>query len=433
MELIDINEETEMILEIDAKKRYIINLNTNLYTYFFKSDADDIISYSNLEKCSRFCGVKTNVDFMYLNYDRNLNSSVNVTIISKKVNLHIESVKLKSPQFSQFIPISGKRIFVFQITEPNDMYIDSFDRSSKFYYAAYDDNMTPDDIINRNDKYFKEGLGQFLHLPKDQIYIGYFEQELGFVKLYFYNSLPENITIINYEPTILFLSKDLEKYQIDFASNYLSIAIRLNEKTNVTFNIKESGSNETTEISLTNKYFIPSSQPFDGTIEISNIQGTSEGALIEILYSGGENYTEIINETATDYVLSKLITLVEYNPPENKDIIQITVESKDNFYFSTYGGLSKEDYIYTSFYGFLLNNYTIKLDDPLKDLVKGEDEKYYISLLTEPLKEGQEIKLTVKYNTNPIEDLYEIINESYAKEVISNLIAIIENNYVYLQ
>ena len=51
--------------------------------------------------------------------------------------------------------------------------------------------------------------------------------------------------------------------------------------------------------------------------------------------------------------------------------------------------------------------------------------------MTYPLKEGQEIKLTVKYNTNPIEDLYEIINETYAKEVISNLIAIIENNYIY--
>jgi len=125
------------------------------------------------------------------------------------------------------------------------------------------------------------------------------------------------------------------------------------------------------------------------------------------------------------------MTLVEFNPPEDKNIIQIFIESNDTFYFSPYGGLSKDTYFYTSLYVIALKNYTIKLDDPLKDLAQGDDEKYYISLMTYPLKEGQEIKLTVKYNTNPIEDLYEIINETYAKEVISNLIAIIENNYIY--
>ena len=440
-EIIDINEETEKTIEIDPTKRYIVNLNTNIYAYFFKSDADDIIAYSDLSKCSRFCAVKTDVDFMYLNYGRNLTSPANVTIISKKVDIYMESYKFDSPDFSQYLPMGGKMIFIFQLTDDNNVYIDSFDKSSRFYYARYDDNMTPDDIINRNDKYFKEGLDQFLYLPKDGIYIGYFEQELGFPKIYIYNKHPENIKmeltkII--KPTILFLSKDVDKYQIDFAGNDLPIAIRLNEKTNATFDIKVSGSSETKTINLTDKYFIPSTLAFNETIEISNIKASPdgfgrEGALIEILFSLGDEYTEIIHEEVTDYVLTQQMNLIEFNPPENKNIIQISIKSNESFYISAYGGLSKESYFYPALYPVRIeSNYTIKLDDPLKDLVLEKDEKYYISLnLYVSKEEGQEVKLTVKYYNNPIEDLYEIINETYAKEVISNLIAIIENNYVY--
>jgi len=58
------------------------------------------------------------------------------------------------------------------------------------------------------------------------------------------------------------------------------------------------------------------------------------------------------------------MTLVEFNPPEDKNIIQISVKSNDTFYFTPYGGLSKDTYFYTSLYVIALKNYTIKLDDP---------------------------------------------------------------------
>ena len=437
-EIIEIKEETVKTIEIEPEKSYFINLNTSLYTYFFSSPVDNIMTQSNFKECPRFCAVKKNVDYMYINYYRKLDSSVNITITSKKVDLNIESEKINSPKFSGIREMIGNKFFIFQINEPNYMYIDSFDKSSRFYYAKYDDNMTPDDIINMNEQYFKEGLDQFLYLPKDGIYIGAFLQDLAFVKVYFYNSLPEVINLANGDKNILFLQKDMT-YQLNFTENKMPFQIRLNEKTDATFDIKVEGQSEKIPISLTNKYFTPTTQPYNGIIEINNIQTTSdlEGALIEILFAEEEGKFELIDGEVTDHIITKDLTLIEFNPPENKKIINIFFESKEQFIFDVYGGFSKDKYFYFSEdylkgdYYYPMLKYNIKLDNPLKDKQLEQGEKYYIFLIGIKLQQDQEINLTVKYENNPIENLYEIIDESYAKDVISNLTSIIEYGYIY--
>ena len=47
------------------------------------------------------------------------------------------------------------------------------------------------------------------------------------------------------------------------------------------------------------------------------------------------------------------------------------------------------------------------------------------------LSSPSQINLTVKYYSNPFEDLYEPIDEEYANKVIYNLASIIKNNYIY--
>ena len=116
-EIIDINTEEEKIYTIEPKKRYIFNLNTNIYAYVFKSPIEGVIYYPNTVECSRFCGVKSGVDFMYVNYNRDLNKSINITIISKKVNIYIHSEKLYSPQFSEILPLSNTSVFILSSTE----------------------------------------------------------------------------------------------------------------------------------------------------------------------------------------------------------------------------------------------------------------------------------------------------------------------------
>ena len=106
------------------------------------------------------------------------------------------------------------QIFVIELTEANYMYVDSFDKSSRFYYAEYDDNMTIYDIKNVSKYYFVEGTGEFLWLPPNGIYIGVFIQDFADNKIYFKNSLPE-INIVNEDNNIFFLEANKE-YILDY-------------------------------------------------------------------------------------------------------------------------------------------------------------------------------------------------------------------------
>ena len=434
-EIIEINEETEKTIEVKPNKRYIINLNTNLYTYFFKSPMDEVIFYSNFKECSRYCVVKKNVDYIYLNYHKNLTSPVNVNIISKKVNLIIESAKVDSPHFADIRPMS-KSLYIFQLTKDNYLYFDSFDKSTKFYYAIYDENMIPDDIININKKYFHEGLDQIMYLPANSICIGFFQQQLGFTKMYFYNALPEIINLKNGDKTILYLNKSISKYQLNFEGNQLPFAIRLNEKTNGTFTIKVNDTTEEKNISISDKYFIPSFQSINKIIEISNISiEKGEGIFIEILYKA--NVYETIDKEITNYKITKDVTLLQYNPTDaSKKIMKITITSQNAFGLGAYGGPSKNNFAYYSQFNISQNtltvpNYFIKLEDPLKIIQNETEETYYVSLMFSNTTKDQEIFITIKYEADPLEELYEPITEDYAKNLISNLSSIVEKYYVY--
>ena len=429
-EIIEINTQEEKIYTIEPDKRYIFNLNTNLYAYIFKSPIDGVIYYPNIVECSRFCGVKSDINFMYVNYYRNLNKSINITITSKVANINIHSEKLVSPKYSDILPFSGVSIFIFEITEDNYLYIDSFDKNIKFYYTKYNDDLTIDDMINLNEEYFKEELPQLMFLEKDNIFIGIFKQDLTFAKLYFYDKLPEKFNV-RYKDKSLMLLEPNKVYQLNFSQIYKPFMIRLNEKIDTILKISDS-SMEEQEISLTNKYFIPSSQLYNGIIYI-NTSEALKGAFIEVLYNFGENETDIIVSNINNYKINKNITLIEFSPPEkDKNIIDILIESKGTKYLSAYGGFSKDGYFYNlpvkekytnDFYG-------IKLNNPLKDIQLEGNETYYIALMVE--NDDSQVYLTVKYYKNSFDELYVKIDEEYAKNVIDNITSILQNNYIYL-
>ena len=437
-QIIEINQEQEeTVYTIEPDKRYKINLNTNLYTYFFKSQNDSVITYPDSTECSRFCVVKQNIEYMYVNYKRNLDNPIEIIIYSKKVDLYVETIIADSPKMSYILPMSGKMLYIFQLTEDNYMYIDSFDKSTRFYYAIYNEIMSPDDIININKEYFNEGLDQYLYLPAGKIYIGVFNQEFAFTKIYLYNDIPSPINLEIGNMPILFLKSNHE-YELDFSKNTKPFIIRLSEKTNVTLAIKEG--NTLKNLDLNDKYYLSTNQPFNGKLNVSNINCFDEedykkGAFIEILYSFGEDETEIKSSEVNNEKIEKDVTLIEYVKNEdNKKTLEIFLNSNMPYQLYAYGGPSKNNYFYYSKDSQFTNselNYAIKLDDPLKDLQMESDEKYYIALVTTKSNPNQEIRLTTKYYGHPIEELYEIIDETYAKNVISNLSTIIENNYIF--
>lgn len=430
-ETIYINEEGERSYTISPDTTYIFKLNTDRYSYFFISSVDDIINYENLESCTKFCAIQNDFELMYVNYFHNLKEATEIKVVSKIMNINIDSYKLDSPKWSVIGYLDENIIDIFQLTEDNYIYVESYDKSAKFYYAVYDESFTINDMLNLNQKYFKESLDQLLVLRKDIIYIFYFKVELGACKIYFYNSLPNYIYLSNGEETNLYLESN-KKYTLDFNENILPFIIRLNTKIDSTLEMKDK-SGEIKYLSKSNKYFYPYIQPYNDIIEVTT---HDTDAMIEILYSFSDDDTEIINDSVNEHIISKEVTLIEYSPKEDKKNIQIFLKSNELFSFGGYGGLSKDNYFHYSNYYYPNNyfkvlNYAIKLDDPLKDIELEQDEKYYIALIFSTTKNEQIIHVSVNYINSPIEELYENINESYINNVISNLVKIIDN-YIYL-
>lgn len=106
---------------------------------------------------------------MYVNYFHNLKEATEIKVIAKIMNINIDSYKLDSPKWSVIGYLEENIIDIFQLKEDNYIYVESYDKSSKFYYAIYDESFTINDMLNLNQKYFKESLDQLLFLQKDII------------------------------------------------------------------------------------------------------------------------------------------------------------------------------------------------------------------------------------------------------------------------
>ena len=426
-EYIDLNHEEEKEYVIDPDKTYIFELNTNLYFYVFQSPIDDIINYDTMEKCPRLCAVKdTNIDKIYINYFHNLESQIKIKVTSIKSNINIKSGIIKSKNISHLGLAIG--LYIFQLTEDNYLFTDSFDPAFNLYYAKYEDKMTVNDILTLNKNYFKNGNSKITLLEKGNIYIISFNQNAYFMKLYIYNLLPTNINIENGNFPILYLQKG-KTYELDFSKNNMAFIIKLYQgHTSSEIDIIENENNSKT-ISGTDKYFKPSIEIYKGKLKLIVKE---DNALIEILYSLGEENTKILNdENGGEYIVSEQVILVEYIKNQTKTI-QVIIESEQTFKFRFYSGFSLEYYFYYNKGNYNgINKYVITIENPIKDINLENDEKYYIALMPEKNVQNQKILISYKYIDNPIETLYEKLDETYINNVISNLTSIIQN-YIFV-
>ena len=429
--IIDINSEIEKEYEIFPEKYYIINLNDESLAYFIESSVEGIIKYSESKICPRLCAFKdSSIKKIYINQDKTLKQKTTIKITSKSSSSNIFSSITKSPKDSGIYPISGTNIKIFQFSETNYFYADSYDNYVKMYLCEYKEEMTVSNILNLDGEYFTEKHGEIIELNPNVIYIISFVTKYSFSKIYLYNNIPSENFISNGNQTLLYLIKGNE-YNLNFGNNHMNYIIKLNPLTNSEIDVITNSYKKT--LKKDDKYFIPSS--INENIKINNL--LNDNALIEILFSFDDSETEIITEEKIENkIISKKVTLIEYSPKnENNSNLEIYLNSNNVFKLSAYGGISKNTNFYyypSDMLGPNTNNYFIKLNNPLKNVVLEENEKYYISLIFEKKEENQEIKLSYYYNTNPIDDLYEDLDEDYLNNVISNLTSIIEA-YAYIE
>ena len=432
---IDINSELEQEYEISPENSYTFNLNDDSLAYFFESSVEDLIYYSNYQPCPKFCAIKdASIKNIYINHKQILTqkTTFKLTALSNVNAALISSTKTVSPKMSGIFYLSGTNIQLIQVTEKNYFFSDSYDNYIKIYFGEFFEGISISDIVNMNSEIFKERHGEIIEFNPGAIYFVFFVTKYSFAKIYLYNSLPQEKTISNGDTNLLYLLKGTE-YILNFDNNAIPFVIKLNPIKNSTLYIGNDPNLKT--LSYDDKYFVPNE--INGKIYINNTG--NEDALIEILFAFGENETEIINETSIENkVLNKKVSLIEYLYQEDKKNLEIFISSDDEFKVSAYGGPSIDTYFYYSshtqdFKPADVKNYFIKLENPLKNIKYFEkDEKYYLSLIFEKTKENQEIRLSLYYNSNPIDDLYEDLDEEYIDSVISNLTSII-TGYAYIE
>ena len=437
---IDINEAMEKEIPIEVGKTYVLSLNNDTLAYFIDSPVDDMIHYQTLEACSKFCGVQNPAyKFMYINYYKKLTEKMTIKVTSVTNTGTIMSVKVDSPKIANIQPISEKIINIVQVTEKNYFYADSYDNYAKVYFGEYDEGITINDITSINSDFFPEVHNKIIELNPDKIYIFFANAKASSLKVYFFDEIPDTITLANGNINLLYLKQGKE-YQLDFSLNILPFLIKLNPVKNAQFDIvNDSGRKET--VTTTNKYYNPGDQNdqlYNGKLKINNIQ--NEDVLIEVLYSLGKENTEVLSDrSVTDKEITKQVTLIEYNLENDEKNMEIYLTSNDYFQVTAFGGLTKNNYFYYSPVNIPQNSqietkkYFIKLNNPLKDIATlEENEKYKLSLMVLNKKDDQKITLTYYYNKNPIDDLYEDLEESYIDNVISNIITLI-SSYSYTE
>ena len=392
-----------------------------------------IIHYPTFEACTKYCAVRYSYfKYIYVNYFKNLKEKITIKVKAVVSTAQIISIKLDSPKQSKIQPVNKKMISLVQVNEKNYFYSDSYDNYAKIYFGEYVEGIEITDILNANTDYFPESHDKIFELNPDKIYVFIINAKASFVKLYLFNEIPETMKLANGNNNLLYLKQGKE-YEFDFSENVLSFMIKLNPTKSSNLEItNDSGRKET--LNNLNKFYNPMNQVnnvYKGKIKINNIQND---ALIEIIYSFNE--TEVLSDReVTDKIISKQITLIEYNSLENEKM-EIYIKSDDYFKLAVYAGTSKNNYFYYSSSSLPQNsetsvkNYFIKLNSPIKNINLESAEKYKVSLMFSKTKEDQKITITYYYNKSPIDDLNEELDKEYINNVVSNLISII-SAYAY--
>ena len=428
---IDIDSEIEKIYELSPVISLTFNLNNDALGYFVESSIEGLI-YIESNPCPKFCAIKNKeIKHIFINHKQILTQNTTIKLTAKSnINSIISSIKTESPKSSGIYHISDTKIQLLQVTEKNYFYTDSYDNYIAIYFGEYFEGITISDIIDINKDIFKERHNEIIELNPDIIYFIFFVSKYSFCKIYLYNDLPQENHISNGDMNILYL-KEGNNYILNFESNSMPFIIKFNPINNSTLDIMDAKTQKT--LSSDDKYFYPNE--INGKIEIKDI--FNDNALIEILFSFNESDTETIHELSIENkTLTKKVTLIEYLEQSKEQDLEIYLTSNDDFKIKAYSGPSKDIYFYYSKHTEVqkgVKKYYIKLEDPLKNIKYFEDDEiYYLSLMFEKTKENQEIKLSYYYVSNPLEDLYEDLEEDYINSVISNLTSILEA-YAYIE
>ena len=282
--------DTKSYLIIDDMKDKVYEIENNITTtftfineyegdyYFFKSSEDLINGVPKIGF------IRTGTLFVNPNKDAEKNFEFKITKLNTDYQFSI--FEYRSIRVNSIELLNGKTLMILHLYIDHIFYGYNMlnSKANKFKYAVYKDEMTLEDILNGNDKYFKEYTNEndFISLPKNEINLLLMNYSDIDQVHYVINSkeVNENISIVGEGTNFLFLPQN-KIYVLDFKDNTINRIIKLSRKTlKAEINILNETDENIATLKSDNIYYIIN-QDFKGKLKL---EIKNSDAIIEFLF-----------------------------------------------------------------------------------------------------------------------------------------------------
>ena len=302
----------------------------------------------------------------------------------KNTKLEFENLNEKNKKYSLYE--SGEFLIFIEISENSVLYIDNIYKNSKteLKIAEFDSQMTYDQIVKIDSKYFSEFKDSIRTLIEGKIYLLYVKLPSidSFTIFMNHKYSREVIEINDFDPNILYLEY-LNIYLLDFKNNKNKKMLKLSRKTlNAKVKILNEAYEEVSVLQASNLYYEIYAN-FKGKLRVSV---EDNNAMLEILFKQDDSQIDIFNLDKNVYTLNKKYNIITI-PKSIKDDIKFDLWKNDEaINFNIFMAYTIPPYnFFTGGQG--ENNYRIKkkisftINEHYKDDIKLMDDEYYCIMI----------------------------------------------------
>ena len=360
---------------INKNEKYeFIILNPNNSYYVFESSENSIYNFPKISFIKGYKHVIIN------NYKKSYND-IELNIHTVNIDIEIDSLKREQLILDKVLFLDKKQMLIFQSENEHTILFNTILKNNdgnKIKYLKYNNTINYQDIVNINNKYFKNYSGNSLIMEKGEIYIFYCDNNKEEIHITINpTETNQNISFNNQQMNYLYLKKG-NTYILEFPDSILDLMIKLSRET-----INSEILNEENKIILNKDnlyYYFENKNKENKKLKIKI---DKNDATLEFLYNlTNNNIIENIN-----YEKSKL------NLKKEKSILKIPKQFKKiNIKFNTANDTLVE---YSIFQGYSIlpfshysiieeshriksKNYILDIIEPYNDNIKLMENEFYI-------------------------------------------------------
>ena len=313
------------IYEDNFNKIYDIQYNTRYYFYF------PFIRKKNYFFSNDFGGMRIPVTYYELIIPE---LPFNYKLKIEEIKTNIKLIKLDNTNTKISSLISRESLIFIKNFKDYILYLDNNYNSSKTKYkiAEYNNQMSNDEILNQDTKYFSDYKESIHFFSKDKMYLLYISvSELDPFNLFIGPSIKEETIEINgYETNFLYLEKD-KVYSLDFRKNSINRMIKLSRET-----LKS-------VVTIINKSFVLNSKNLYYQLD-DNYRGKLtlkieiDNALIEFLFKQEDSEIDVLRFNKKQFILKKKYNIMAIPKSYLSKLINIDLNKNEfltklNIYF----------------------------------------------------------------------------------------------------